>query len=127
MSTEAIRYNTLEVDETEVITSDRFVKLSATGKAENCDTAGESAIGIAVDSSTNKSSRAITVVDLQGGGVAEVAVGGAVAIGDNLATDGDGKAVEATTGQRILGVAKSAGAAAGDIIQIILGYTGRVA
>lgn len=123
MSVEAIRQITLEVAEAEVITSDRFVKLGATG-AEQCDTAGEVAHGIAVDSSTNKSSRAITVIDLQGGGVAEVAAGAAVAVGALVATDANGKAVVATGNARVLGTAKTAAAGDGDIFQLFLGSSG---
>ena len=123
MSIECVSYITLEVAEAEVITSDRFVKLGATG-AEQCDTAGEVAHAIAVDSSTNKSSRAITVIDLQGGGVAEVTAGAAIAIGDLVATNAEGKAVEATGNARVLGTAKSAAAGDGDIFQMFLGSSG---
>ena len=124
MSVEAVRYITLEVALTEVITADRFVKIGASG-VENCDTAGEDAIGIAQDASTNKSSRAITVIDIQGGGVAEVAAGAAVAVGASVQTNASGQAITATGSGHVLGTAKSAATAAGDIIQIFVGSVGK--
>lgn len=55
-------------------------------------------------------------VDVCMGGLPEVEAGGALAAGDPITSDADGKAVKAdATGQRLLGFAMT-GAAAGDII-----------
>ena len=53
-------------------------------------------------------------------GIAVVEAGGAVAVGDDLASDAQGCAVKAGASGKAAGVARSAAAAAGDLIQIFL-------
>ncbi|EIJ33326.1 capsid cement protein [Thiothrix nivea] len=58
-------------------------------------------------------------VDVVLSGVADVAYGGTVARGDLLTADANGKAVVASTGNRVVGVALVAGVA-GDIGEVLL-------
>lgn len=50
--------------------------------------------------------------------------GGTIAAGDELATDAAGKAVKATDGQFIVGIALSAAAAAGTVVSVQLTKSG---
>lgn len=52
--------------------------------------------------------------------------GGAIAVGDQLATDSNGKAVKATAGQFIVGTALSAAAESGTVISVQITKSGYV-
>lgn len=93
----------------------RFVEQANTGAVTVCNTAGEKALGVLYNDPT--SGQAATVAY---DGVVRVVAGGVVAIGDSIATDNQGRAVNATTGQTILGEALSAATAAGQIVSVLL-------
>lgn len=125
MAQEKARLLTMPVASADVINKNRFVKVSGTGTAEECDTAGEDAIGISVDSSAANATRAIAIVDLNAGGYAEVEAGGAISAGARVETDADGKAVTAAgANSRVLGTAREAAAAEGEIVEIYVGSRG---
>ena len=54
------------------------------------------------------------------GGRSKVSAGAAVSVGANVASDANGQAVTATTGEVILGIARSASSAADEIISVEL-------
>lgn len=60
------------------------------------------------------------------GAIARVVAGGAVAVGDYIASDSDGKGVEATSGDVILGRALTAATTDGDVIEVDLILAGGV-
>lgn len=107
-----------------VITKNRFVKLGAggaAGKVIQATVAGEDVIGIALEGSAAGDGQAIPVSILDGS-IQEIVAGGAINIVGGvrrLATDTSGRAVVATTGNVIIGIALSSAAAAGDIITFL--------
>lgn len=110
MGFEAAKSITLPVASASVIRQRRFVKVGSTGSAEECDTANELAVGIALEASASGDTAVIPVAVFDGG-VLEVEAGGTIAIGSLVATANDGQAVAATgAGTRALGVALTAGA-----------------
>lgn len=93
----------------------RFVKLTATGTVEACSVAGEQAVGVLQNDP--EANRAANVAV---GGRSKVEAGAAVSIDDDVATDASGKAVTATTSDVILGKARSAAGADGEIVSVEL-------
>ena len=110
MTTANLSYQTREVASATVIRAGRFVKAASTANhVEECGD-GEEMVGIAVDASANGSTRAIAIVDIAGGGVAEVTVGGAdVALNAEVASGAEGVAKTATSGDYVAGKARIAG------------------
>lgn len=53
-------------------------------------------------------------------GIALVEAGGAVAVGDDVASDAQGAAVKAAGNAKVAGTARSAATAAGEVIQVFL-------
>lgn len=97
------------------ITKGRFVKMTAAGIVEECDTAGEISLGVALE--TVASGERVDFVCI---GVAEVEAGAAIAVGVDVATANDGQAVAAATGNTILGITLDAAGAAGDLVRVLL-------
>lgn len=95
----------------------KAVKYDASGNVILCATAGEAAIGIGIMTNDETTAQG-TDVDIQVKEIGLVLTGGAVAKGDELTTDANGKLVKATTdGQYIIAVAMEAAAAAGAYIK----------
>ena len=92
----------------------RFVEQTNTGAVTVCDTAGEKALGVLQNDPALGQAATIAY-----GGIVRVEAGGVIAIGDNIATDALGRAVNATNGQTILGEAMSATSAAGQIVSVL--------
>lgn len=92
----------------------RFAKAGTTEGNVKLAGAGETAIGIAGELDTAEGCRC----DVQLDGIAEVECGGSVTFGAKLASDANGKAVAAESGE-YLGIALEGGVS-GDIIRILL-------
>lgn len=100
----------------------KAVKFNSSGKIVVCSTAGEAALGILI-SQGEADVAASEEVTVQIKDIAFGTAGAAVAAGDLVATDADGKlqkAVGTTASQYIVGMALTAASAAGKIIQVNL-------
>lgn len=82
----------------------KFVTLEADGQVDLADSAGENCIGVLVVE--GEAARAVTVALT---GSVNVEAGGTVTNGGAVATDATGRAVDATTGDIIMGYAREAG------------------
>ena len=92
----------------------KFVTLEADGQVDLADSAGENCVGVLLVEGA--AARAVTVVMT---GSVMVEAGGTVTAGGAVATDATGRAVDATTGDIIMGYAREAGVAA-QVIEIEL-------
>jgi hypothetical protein len=86
------------------------------GKIAVCGTAGEHALGIIIPGQASIASG--DDVSVQVKDIGRWKAGAAVAVGAELTTDANGKAVTATSGAFILAIALEAAAAAGQIIKV---------
>lgn len=103
------------------IVAKRFVALNGSGQVVHA-TADADAIGV-----TNVAGTATNVIEIQtyNGGVAEVEASGAITAGDPIAVDTNGQAQTAdTAGQVIVGYARTAAAAANEVIEVVLVKSG---
>lgn len=100
-----------------------FVTLAADGQVDTTG-AGASATGVLQDDNGDAAGKAVVVAV---GGRSKVSAGGAVAVGDNVASDANGQAVTASTGDVILGVARSATSNADEILSVELTLPGAAA
>ena len=82
----------------------KFVTLESDGQVDLADTAGENCIGVLLVE--GEAARAVTVIMT---GSVMVEAGGTVTNGGPVATDATGRAVDATTGDIIMGYAREAG------------------
>lgn len=82
----------------------KFVTLEADGQVDLADSAGENCIGVLLVE--GEADRAVTVALT---GPVMVEAGGTVTNGGAVATDATGRAVDATTGDIIMGYAREAG------------------
>jgi hypothetical protein len=100
-----------------VIRVGRFAKASdaVDGGFEECDTAGEGAQGVAWQASVDGGS--VRIVNF---GRYPVESGDAFSVGDLLATDNQGRAVEAGAGDQVLGTAAEAAGAAAEFVFVNL-------
>ena len=120
----------LPVESAEEITRLRFAVIkntSGSATVEQNSTAGGDCEYVALEDSDNGDTRAISLMQIGAGGVAEMEAGGAVTIGSQVASDNQGRPVAAAAsagGTQVLGKAREAAAAAGDIIEIELGKSG---
>ena len=92
----------------------KFVEMSSAGTVTVCNTAGEGALGVLQNDPTSGQTATIAYE-----GVSKVVAGDTVAIAGKVSTDNAGRAIPATTGHKILGVAMSGGAV-GQIISVLL-------
>ena len=92
----------------------KFVTLESDGQVDLADSAGENCIGVLIVE--GEAGRAVTVVMT---GSVMVEAGGAVTNGGAVATDATGRAVDATSGDIIMGYAREAGVA-NQVIEIEL-------
>jgi len=92
----------------------KFVTLEAGNVVDLADSAGENCVGVLLVEGA--AARAVTVVMT---GSVMVEAGGTVTAGGAVATDATGRAVDATTGDIIMGYAREAGVAA-QVIEIEL-------
>ena len=92
----------------------KFVTLESDGQVDLADSAGENCIGVLLVE--GEAARAVTVIMT---GSVMVEAGGTVTAGGAVATDATGRAVDATTGDIIMGYAREAGVA-NQVIEIEL-------
>ena len=85
--------------------------------------AGANVIGIAIGE-TEDAIAAGEDITVQIKDIGKWEAGGAIAVGDELSTDADGKAVKATSGNFIVGVALSAASVAGTLVKVQIAKMG---
>jgi hypothetical protein len=100
-----------------------FVTVASDGEIDPVGTAGLPALGVLYNAPQAKGIAAEVAI----AGVAKVKAGAAFNAGVLIMSSAAGKAVTATSGNRILGMAVTAAAADGDIVSILLQPFGRVA
>lgn len=83
----------------------RFVNLASDNQVDRAASAGVDCLGVL----QNKPDAAGRAACIATGGTSKVVAGGTFDAGDKITTDNQGRAVEATTGQQILGIAMEAG------------------
>jgi hypothetical protein len=96
-----------------------ILKVDSSGKAALCG-AGEPAIG-ALQNEPDSAGKAASIRFV---GISKVVAGDAIAAGAQVASDASGKAITATTGANIVGIALSQAAGDGVIIPVALTYNG---
>ena len=104
------------------ITNPRYLALAVDAGKVKLPAAGDPVIGIAIGE--NDTVAADEMVDIQIKDIGKWIASGAIAVGAEVATDANGKAAAATSGDFILGVALTAASAAGDIIQVQITKSG---
>lgn len=119
-----------ETPTSDAIARGAFVKRVATGsnagRIEQCDTAGEESIGVALDESPAMSTKDIRVAPKSKGGICEVKAGGSFEPGDPITNAADGEAIEATTTGHNIHAHAVKSAVAGDEVEVELGSGGKV-
>lgn len=85
--------------------------------------AGAMALGISIGE-TDEDVAAGTDIDIQIKDIGKWMAGEAIAVGDELMTDAAGKAVKAASGKFVMGVALTAAATAGSLVQVQLAKMG---
>ena len=88
----------------------------SSGKIATCGTAGEHVLGIIIPGQDSIAADADVAVQIKD--IGRWKAGAAVAVGAELATDANGKAVTATAGSFIFAIALKAATAANQIIQV---------
>ena len=103
--------------------SARYLALAVTDGKLTLPTAGANVLGIAI----GETDEAVAVgddVDVQIKDIGKWTAGAEIAVGAELATDAAGKAVTATGGAFIVGVALTAASAAGSLVQVQITKSG---
>jgi hypothetical protein len=95
----------------------RFMDINTSGRAALQTSAG----GRIACVSLEKPSAAGAPGTYQISGIAKVVAGAAVTAGDNVQSDTDGRAITAASGDHIGGIALTTVAAAGELVQVLLG------
>ncbi len=103
----------------------RFLTLDANGNAVHATSHADYPLGVSQDSGGTEAGKPVSVAGFPC--ITKVTAGGAVSAGANLAPGADGKAVAATTGQRVWAVALEAATADGQVITVLAQYPGRTA
>ena len=105
------------------ISGARCVALALSNGKLALPAAGAMALGISIGE-TDEDVAAGTDIDIQIKDIGKWMAGEAIAVGDELMTDAEGKAVKATSGKFIMGVALTAAATAGSLVQVQLAKMG---
>lgn len=100
------------------ITRARFVTI-ASGLVEQANAATDVLYGVANDD-TSATDTVAGVQLIDGASVVEVEAGAAVTLGSEVTADAQGRAVDAATGNQVGGIALSATAAAGEMVNVLL-------
>jgi hypothetical protein len=124
MANENTQTITLTAADTTAVRQRRFVIQGASGVTEATD--GADAVGVSFGSvtATAGDERNLAVVTNDGARV-EVTAGAAVAVGADVASDSQGRAIVSASGDAILGKALTAASAAGEIVEVLLKNAGR--
>lgn len=101
----------------------RFGTVAADGQVDPTG-AGAFASGVIQDDNADEAGKAVALM-LLGGGVSKVEAGAAITAGAEITSDASGRAVAATTGDRILGAAWESAGGAGEIFTCSL-YMGPI-
>jgi len=101
----------------------RFVKMSG-AKVIQCAADTDDAVGVSMEPAAADLDR--IAVAKYNGCKTEVTAGAAIVAGVPVASDATGRAVTAVTGDRILGYAQTATAAAGEVVTVLLVKGGMV-
>ena len=99
-----------------------FVTIDATGKAAKVSVAGAAAQGV-----LENTPKADEAANVNIGGVVQATAGAGVTAGDDVASDANGKAVTATTGDVILGKATTTASGAGTVFSMLFNPRGDAA
>lgn len=102
----------------------RFVTQTSTGITECTATADAAGVSFGSVPDTAGTSRAIAVVTNNGCRV-EVEAGAAVAVGADIGSDAEGRAISAVATNPIFGKALTAASAAGEIVEVLFQPAGR--
>lgn len=105
------------------ISGARCVALALSNGKLALPAAGAMALGISIGE-TDEDVAAGTDIDIQIKDIGKWIAGEAIAVGDELMTDAAGKAVKATSGKFVMGVALTAAATAGSLVQVQLAKMG---
>ena len=105
------------------ITGARYVALALSDGKAVLPAAGAMALGISIGE-TDENVAAGEDIDIQVKDIGKWMAGEAIDAGDALATDAEGKAVKATSGKFIMGVAMTSAAATGSLVQVQLAKMG---
>lgn len=105
------------------ISGARCVALALSNGKLALPTAGAMALGISIGE-TDEDVATGTDIDIQIKDIGKWMAGEAIAVGDELMTDAAGKAVKATSGKFVMGVALTAAATAGSLVQVQLAKMG---
>lgn len=97
----------------------RIVKTSASGVVTNTTAATDIMIGVLTDGVADGSSEN-QGVSVAISGIAKIKAGGVVAVGDQLTSNGDGRAIAAAGGNSIIGRALSPASGADEVIDCLL-------
>lgn len=100
-----------------------FVSLASDGEIDPVGSAGAAALGVLYNAPQARGHAAEVAI----GGVVKVVAGASFNPGTLVMSSAAGKAVTATTGLRILGIAVTGSGADGDIVSVLLRNYGRVA
>ena len=104
------------------ITNPRYLALAVDAGKVKLPAAGDPVIGIAIGE--NDTVAADEMVDIQIKDIGKWIASGTIAVGAEVATDANGKAATAASGDFIVGFALTAASAAGDIIQVQITKSG---
>ena len=118
MANENTQTITLQAAATTAIRQRRFVSQGSTGLAESVDGADTAGVSFGSTTATAGDPRALAVVTNAGCRV-EVEAGEAVAVGDDVASDSEGRAKTSASADNIQGKALTAASAAGEVVEIL--------
>lgn len=93
----------------------KFVKLNASGQAVLCSVSGEIPYGVLQNDPASGEEATVAIA-----GITKVSADEAIAIGDKVFTSADGQAAKTLTAgvDNLCGIARSAAAAAGEIVSV---------
>lgn len=94
----------------------RFVEMDADGEVDEANADTDIAIGVA-QGAVDAAGKAVEIMVT---GISKVVAGGVVAVNDLVNSDGTGRAITNAAGDRPLGRALTAAAAAGEIVSVLL-------
>lgn len=101
----------------------RFGELQADGQIDVCGTQGNTCYGV-IKGNPDAAGKAVPV---QTSGLTKVEAGESINEGDEIISNGSGQAITATgSGNRILGVAKTAAGASGELFSMHFDRSGQV-
>lgn len=89
------------------------VKVDGSGNAIACSVNGEQAYGVLLNDPASGEEATVAI-----SGITKAEAGGAIAVGANVAVDADGQFITAATADIIVGIARSAAGAAGEVFSL---------